>query len=717
MESLEASLRLILDETAPELVDADAGRRLSRLAQRLAPIHCAGFEVRLGGGDTTVDLIQRLSVLRGEPARQARFIADGPLGQDDRWRRVQRFCNRWSRPGSIFHRLVLATFLGFDAAVAEMPRPAPSLYLSLEPGAGTDVEALSELVGTASRLLRGAAYSAATLETLAACHEALPEGAAITDIGIMLARDVDAVRLVVAHVPRIGAPAYLERLRWGGPPPRIDEALTMVPASLSHVIVSLDAGSQLLPRVGVEYYPGYRATDLPSWSEALHALSEHGLCAPGKRDALLDWPGHVSPITGDRPWPAGLLTESLLNRSDRFLVLARRLTFLKIVCDAVGPRQAKAYFGYGPRSLETDSGPAASAGVEETDPRRPGAPITPQECAAAVARGIDYCAQRRHRDGLWHEFPRILAGTDEWASAYIGAALASLDDNAEARALATSTWETIRRARGAADGWGYNGALPPDADSTLWGLRLARALGCSDDERARAARRVLVQHQLPGGGLATYTASAEAGLRRIIGNAPLDGLLAMHVCVTAAAATLLESAIPPLIEAQEPDGRWRGYWWSDDEYTTWLAVESLRRHAGGEAREPLRRARRWALTRFDRNRIVWSRGLAAPSVFSTALGIAVVLATSPRAGIDEVRQEPLRGALRWLLDAQGEDGGWGPAALMRMPPTDAVDGDQRPEATAVSVDDHRLFTTATILRVLGNVLRSSPGRGDDQGRL
>jgi hypothetical protein len=718
-ETLAASLGTVLPSLPRELVGDTAVEALMRMAGTLAPIHCAGFEVRLDE-DPTVDLVQRIAATRGEPDRLGRHIEATGLDRHPVWRRVAALCRAWSSPQSLAHRSVLAAFLGFDAATAGAAQPIPSLYLSLEPGAGVQQD-LADLIGDTATMLRGAPLSPATMAAVAACRDALPAGAAVADLGFMLARPVDALRLVVARMPRGAAAGYLSGLPWVGPPPDVTSAEALLPADLQHVILSLDVAAGVLPRVGFECDPGYAEADLPNWVEALDALTGGGLCNGPKRDALLRWPGHIEPVDVDHRWPGCLLQESLLNRSDQFLVLARRLTFLKLVCDQHGVQQAKAYFGYGPRSFVPGASPQGlpgpptrSAGgllenVVAGGERRSrpgagsamsGADVSAATLQAAAQRAARFLLERRGADGLWLEFPRVLRGTDEWVTAYLADALAGLRDE-RCLGAAASAWQALCARRGATDGWGYNADLPVDADSTLWGLRLAAALGRGQEPRARAARRVLEAHRVPDG-VATYAPAAEPGLRRLLGDADLRGIFAAHTCVTAAAAApeaLGAGIAATLRKRQEPDGRWRGYWWSDDEYATWLAVDALARGPTAGSEEALRRAGRWALRRFERARVVWSRELAAPSSFAGALCLAIMIASGAARSEDAGEHTALR-ALAALLEAQQPDGGWPAAALMRMPPPEEADGDARPAETAVSADDRRLFTTATVLRAL-----------------
>ena len=723
VETLEASLRLVRPQLAEDLVPASAADDLCRLAAKLAPIHCAGFEVRLGETESAVDLVQRISAGRGEPMVLAEHIAACGLDEEPGWGGIRDFCAAWGLPGSLLQRQVAGAFLEVDAGrcrevdpagafravdagavvrpgrdeAASAPRP-PSIYLSLEPGVAAAAGPLRELVFTAGELLRGAPLSERLLDRLQLLCGAGGGGAAATDVGFMLSRRVDALRLVLAPLSLPAALELLDRAGWPGGAADFDAAAALLPAGLGTLALSLDlAAGGVLPRIGLEHYPGDPPDQKAAWRTALDRLVDAGACTPVKRDALLRWPGYLEPDAA-APWPPSLLVESLLNRPDHFSVVARRLTFLKIVCRPGAAPEAKAYFGFGPRSYvprpepaaEWTAGPAPPAGAG-----RPAAVVAGTPHAAAIAAALRFLERERDGDGWWREFPRIMGGTDEWVTAYIGHAAALLPDG-RGRRLAEGAWELLASRRSADEGWGYNASLPQDADSTVWGLRLAAALGERRSARARAAARVLARHLVESGGAATYESAAASGLRAFLGVRDLRGLFAAHTCVTAAAAALDAHAArlrPYLAARQCDDGRWRGYWWSDDEYTTALAVEALAAEAS-RYDACLAAAGRWAATRIDRSGAAWSRGLGGPSAFATALCLRILSVTGTPGGA------AAGAALRWLLATQRQDGSWPASALMRMPPTDVADGDARPAATCVSIDDRCLFTTATVMATL-----------------
>ena len=190
-------------------------------------------------------------------------------------------------------------------------------------------------------------------------------------------------------------------------------------------------------------------------------------------------------------------------------------------------------------------------------------------------------------------------------------------------------------------------------------------------------------------------------LRGALGEADLTGLLSVHTCVTAAAAGVgaYGKRLAAYLRAtQRNDGRWVGYWWSDDEFATTLAVAALAKLGDPDDLPRLRLAARWASARIGADGAVWSRCVNGPSAFATALG-ARILAIAAHAEGETV--SPLgMSATTWLLSTQEANGSWPAAALMRIPPSNAVDPESRPAASFVGRDEGALFTTATVLTTL-----------------
>lgn len=729
MSSLEESLRLALASLSPALLADDERPAVRRLARALAPIHCAGFECRLAAGGGRVDLQQRVLAGWGEPGLLAATLEARGLAATPPWDRLAAFSRRWEGPGSFLRREVRGCWLEFDRGMefdrgVEFDPPVPSVFLSLARLHETAAD-LERVVRRIVEPLVGEALPAPVLASLRRCAGACSGDAGVTDIGVMLSRDAGGLRVVTGHLPRDGVPGWLEAAGWTGDRRELTPALKSLPPAADPVAVSLDVGARVRPRIGLEYFPESGESGA-GWGELLEHLTGRGLCRPDEAEALLAWPGRIHPPDAGGDWPWTLVVDSILEPARRFSVIERRLNHVKVVCRPGSPPSAKAYLGFGALWLEPDRPRAAGATGREARRRAPGAIRGRAERGAA--RAVSFLLGARDGDGGWRDFSRVMGGSDEWVTGYVGTSLAGVSGD-EAREAAARAWRRLCECREGA-GWGYNGLLPVDADATAWALRLAAGLGELEAPPARRAVEALLHHRRADGGLASYNAEAVPALRPFLdpgggpeampavggpaaGADPAAGCAAYlrsHPCVTAAAALLepcRESAAGYLEREQEADGRWEGYWWCDPAYATALAVDALAgpgrpaSTGGGAGAGPASAARRWAAGRLEPGGFCVGRGSGRPSPFVTALCLRVL---GP-AGCEE--PELAARGLAWLLDRQDDDGGWPASALMRVPPPDAHDADTRPAATFVGLDEARVFTTATVLTTLSRYVSSA----------
>jgi squalene-hopene/tetraprenyl-beta-curcumene cyclase len=305
------------------------------------------------------------------------------------------------------------------------------------------------------------------------------------------------------------------------------------------------------------------------------------------------------------------------------------------------------------------------------------------------------------------DFPAVGSGSDEWVTAYIGAAVAAVGTPA-AQSAARNAWTSLAAQRRWSGGWGYMAAAPTDADSTATALRLAEAIGADRTVRAWRARLFLGQHQLASGGLCTYIWPRrmvwQTGLRETY-----KGWCSAHACVSANAAHLARfrgrRRLRGYLQSHQlADGSWRAYWWYDEKAcATALAAEALATSSDPADVAALERAVRWAMTDATRHPVITTQAAPDGSPYAMALRLRVLL-LGKGGGALPLLQLP---SLAWLLAAQRPDGSWAPSAWLRFPPTEVEDTTTIPEwhigtmmRAGVLPDGHGLFTTATVLTAL-----------------
>lgn len=328
------------------------------------------------------------------------------------------------------------------------------------------------------------------------------------------------------------------------------------------------------------------------------------------------------------------------------------------------------------------------------------------EINTAIASALKFLTNNRNSEGWWEDFRLAPGCSDDWVTAYVGTAIANLS-TPQTTAIALKAWQTLIN-RQSSPGWGYNSLTPKDADSTLWALKLASAIGCADWQQAKLANEFLTQHIRPNGGIATY--ADDQAIRRFIGASPqtsFQGWCSPHNCVTAAAASLPQFRFRVadfLRSTQSQDGSWQSYWWCEAEYATALAAEALAKGTELADSDRLQRAIEWASDRLNPDGSVASCVQPSSSPFVTALILRILLLGQSATTCQECDR-----VVQWLLKHQKPDGSWCPSAALRVPPPNIIAPDTHQNWTlhglveeGISLDQNAVFTTATVLQALAS---------------
>jgi hypothetical protein len=371
--SLRDSLELVVASLPSELVQEEAKPWLNSIASVLPPVHHAGFECRLGVAETTVDLQQGIFATDGGPARLVRFLAQAGAGAgagagaagragagagaaggagarvvDETWERVRRLGERMTAPDDLLQRGVNEIWLELDANPDDgadqltLNDARPSVFAVVERAGPEALDVALEVVRT---LLAGQLLHAAEA-TLTSCSLACAEPARISHVGVMLGREVPALRVHIRDLPLQDLAAYLAAIGWTWEVDGLVSHATMLAEYGDWVVICLDLlGDQVL-RVGLECFVAVKHGLDPRWAPLLERLNELGLSSAEKSNALLSWPGTVTPLDGAGPWPQDLIVQSLTQPEDTLTLLDRRLSHVKLTFAPGQAVNAKAYFGY-----------------------------------------------------------------------------------------------------------------------------------------------------------------------------------------------------------------------------------------------------------------------------------------------------------------------------------------------------------------------------------
>jgi squalene-hopene/tetraprenyl-beta-curcumene cyclase len=261
-------------------------------------------------------------------------------------------------------------------------------------------------------------------------------------------------------------------------------------------------------------------------------------------------------------------------------------------------------------------------------------------------------------------------------------------------------------------GWGFDTAVPPDADSTAWSLLALATMPVWRPSAIARARRYLQLHQRSdSGGFSTY--APLDGIDRYIDVPPVmtRGWLASHSCVTAVVTQALlahgEARDSPTIRRaaeyllRERDGRglWNSYWWRGSAYSTYHALRAL---IWCRALDwPDLRSSACVIQEHQERDGSWCTEAERPSAFETAWAVLALM-------LEPVPMSPAadRG-IEWLLAAQQADGGWPTTPILQIPwpnashPDEVAVWSENGLGTGVVIEDRRgLFTSAACVWAL-----------------
>jgi hypothetical protein len=188
---------------------------------------------------------------------------------------------------------VETVWLEFDSPSLGDAVPVPSVFFSAP---ALDRARAGRVALGGVETLRGAPLSAGARRNLRRCMDALPAEAALTYLGVMLARPGDSVRFC-ATLPAAEVARYLAAVGWAHPTAPVERILgDVVRGFAPRVVLNLDVGETLLPTLGVEVKPEPEGL----WPAFMERLVARGLCSPAQAGAVLGWPGHDAALEGMR---------------------------------------------------------------------------------------------------------------------------------------------------------------------------------------------------------------------------------------------------------------------------------------------------------------------------------------------------------------------------------------------------------------------------------
>ena len=309
------------------------------------------FESRLGTSDARSDYCFAVSSMNGEREHlknliKSRTFPETLLNQSE-WQQIENFATVWADFDSVLNNKIRGIWFEFDTATSSSETLVPSVFIHLLLIRASSTNKTSKynwLTNRAIPLLIGKQLSDKAKKQILNCIQMLPQDAAIFQIGAMLSRATNNIRLVIKRIDTTQIIPYLISLGWSDKNDELSSLLKELNNYVSRIVLHIGVGEQIDPKIGIEcsFYPNQYHEE-KGWSNFLNYLMNKGLCLPEKQSALINFTG-IGRIDSKYEYDQEKCIPSvMLSEEGGSGALIRYISHIKITYQPNHPLEAKAY--------------------------------------------------------------------------------------------------------------------------------------------------------------------------------------------------------------------------------------------------------------------------------------------------------------------------------------------------------------------------------------
>lgn len=311
-----------------------------------------GFEIRLRDTKQRADWAFAISGEGADREVLVNLMKNGQLPeqflQQPEWRNINEFSQVWADQTSLLQKHIKCFWLEFDMPESLPTICIPSVFFGperLPEGiASNEASEYHWLLDTALPLLRGEQLSKKVQYHVLNCIQKIPPTASLFQVGTMLSRSSNDVRLYINRIHPKEIIPYLKSLGWSYKTNEFQSLIDGLQNKADRFVLSFDISENGIgPRLGIECsFAANRFHQENRWKKLFDYLVENEMCLPEKRDALLGYSGieHTS-ISGCIMKPLASASRHLDDLLSGMLV--RYISHIKVVYHPGRAIEAKAY--------------------------------------------------------------------------------------------------------------------------------------------------------------------------------------------------------------------------------------------------------------------------------------------------------------------------------------------------------------------------------------
>jgi hypothetical protein len=265
------------------------------------------------------------------------------IQKDKIWEKLFQFCSEWKNSKSPLNHHVSDVWFEFDnhQIIKDLPQPCfffspRTLYrhdrnikreyiVSRHPS--SSLRNIDWLFNSALTILFKKYVSDKLKKNVKTCIEKLPRNGAVFQIGVMMARNLDRLRICTS-MPIDDYTIYLKAIGWNGSYDHLYYLLQTLKTYVDVVFIDIDVGERIFPKIGFECCYREDNNVKPRLKKFMNYLMEKHLCIKQKAEIILSWINNDDNHSND------------ICRGNR---TKRTLSHIKIVQDSDNSLKAKAY--------------------------------------------------------------------------------------------------------------------------------------------------------------------------------------------------------------------------------------------------------------------------------------------------------------------------------------------------------------------------------------
>ncbi len=312
-----------------------------------------GFEIHLRDATQRADWAFAISGEGSDREVLVNLMKNGQLPQkffeQPEWRHIAEFSEAWTDQTSMLQKHIKCFWLEFD-----MPDTPPTVFIpsvffgpeKLPEGiASNEASQYHWLLDTALPILRGQQLSKKIQHHVLNCIKKIPATASLFQVGTMLSRSSNDIRLYINRINPKDIIPYLKTLGWSDETGEFQSLIDDLQNKADRFVLSFDVTETGIGlRLGIDCsFASNRFHQENRWKELFDYLVEKGMCLPEKRDALLGYSGidysDISSSSVMKPLvSASRHLDDLLSNK-----LVRYISHIKVVYHPDRALEAKAY--------------------------------------------------------------------------------------------------------------------------------------------------------------------------------------------------------------------------------------------------------------------------------------------------------------------------------------------------------------------------------------